>query len=279
MTSNSIYPCIWFENNAEEAAQFYCSVFADSKILSQNSIVTNFELNGTKFMGLNGGPRYKAGSAISYYVYAESDSEIVRLFDLLSDGGSILMNLDKYAWSEKYAWFKDKFGVDWQLDISTIKGDQKIVPSLLFANEKFGRVSEAIKLYSNIFSDSKILLKAPYPTEANFPEGTLLFAQININGFLLNAMSSSIKHDFDFTPGNSFVIECKDQVEIDYFWSKLGEHGHYDMCGWLSDKFGVSWQIVPHILSKLMSDPEKSQRVIQAFMKMQKFDIQTLINA
>ena len=81
------------------------------------------------------------------------------------------------------------------------------------------------------------------------------------------------------TPAVSFVIECDSQVEIDHYWSKLGEDGRYDMCGWLADKYGISWQIVPSILPKLMSDPEKGERVIQAFLKMKKFDIQTLLEA
>lgn len=95
----------------------------------------------------------------------------------------------------------------------------------------------------------------------------------------MNAMSSTLQHDYDFTPGNSFVVECDDQQEIDYFWGTLGESGRYDMCGWLADRYGVSWQIVPSILSQLMQDPEKGPRVIQAFLKMQKFDIQTLLDA
>lgn len=92
-------------------------------------------------------------------------------------------------------------------------------------------------------------------------------------------MSSNYAHDFDFSPGNSFVIECENQQEIDFYWEKLGDNGRYDMCGWLADKYGISWQIVPSILGTLMSDAEKSKRVIQAFLQMQKFDIETLLNA
>jgi predicted 3-demethylubiquinone-9 3-methyltransferase (glyoxalase superfamily) len=84
---------------------------------------------------------------------------------------------------------------------------------------------------------------------------------------------------YKFTPATSFVIECDSQTEIDYYWEKLGEGGKYDRCGWLDDKFGISWQIVPAILGKLMSDPERAPRVVEAFMKMTKFDIQQLENA
>jgi predicted 3-demethylubiquinone-9 3-methyltransferase (glyoxalase superfamily) len=84
---------------------------------------------------------------------------------------------------------------------------------------------------------------------------------------------------FNFTEAVSFVVDCETQEEIDYYWNRLTEGGQESMCGWLKDKFGVSWQIVPAVLGKLMSDPEKGQRVIQAFLKMKKFDIKALENA
>jgi len=137
--NNSIYPCLWFDNQAKTAADFYCSIFPNSKITSENPIVVRFELNGFPFMGLNGGPQYQ------------------------------------------------------------------------------------------------------------------------------------------FSPANSYVVECKTQQEIDHYWEKLGANGKYSQCGWLDDQFGVSWQIVPAILDQLMSDPKKAPKVIEAFMQMTKFDIETLL--
>ena len=139
--TNQMYPCLWFDGQAKAAATYYCSIFKNSKITEENPIVVNFELNGNKFMGLNGGPKYK------------------------------------------------------------------------------------------------------------------------------------------FTPATSFVVECETQEEIDFYWEKLGEGGRYDSCGWLNDKFGVSWQIVPSVLHELMADSAKAPRVIEAFMKMSKFDIKTLVDA
>jgi predicted 3-demethylubiquinone-9 3-methyltransferase (glyoxalase superfamily) len=139
--NKNMYPCLWFDGQAKAAADHYCAIFKDSKIHSENPMVVTFELNGNKFMALNGGPQFK------------------------------------------------------------------------------------------------------------------------------------------FNPAVSFVIECKNQEEIDYYWEKLGAGGRYDRCGWLSDKFGVSWQIVPAVLGQLMSDPEKAPRVVEAFMKMTKFDIETLLKA
>ncbi|NEU08628.1 VOC family protein [Flavihumibacter sp. R14] len=139
--AHKLFPCLWFDGQAKVAADYYCSVFKSSRIVSENPMVVMFELNETKFMALNGGPEYK------------------------------------------------------------------------------------------------------------------------------------------FSPANSYVITCDTQEEIDHYWEKLGDGGSYNQCGWLDDKFGVSWQIVPAILGELMSNPEKSQKVIEAFMQMTKFDIQKLINA
>lgn len=139
---NKIYPCLWFDGQAREAAEFYCSIFPKAKILSDNGISVHFELNGQTYMGLNGGDVFKFNEAVS------------------------------------------------------------------------------------------------------------------------------------------FVITCKDQQEIDYFWYKLiSDGGSEGNCGWCKDKFGLSWQVIPSILGELMSHPEKGKRVVQAFMKMKKFDIKTLENA
>jgi len=136
-----MYPCLWFDGQAKAAAEFYCSVFKNSKIISENPLVVIFELNSQKFMGLNAGPTFK------------------------------------------------------------------------------------------------------------------------------------------FTEAVSFVVNCADQAEIDYYWNTLTEGGEESMCGWLKDKYGLSWQIVPAILGELMNDPERGPRVMQAFMKMRKFDLEKLMQA
>nr|WP_255502092.1 VOC family protein [Algoriphagus sp. AK58] len=165
------------------------------------------------------------------------------------------------------------------MDVDDIRSNQKVVPCLLFVNEKRNEVKNAILHYTGIFKNSKILMEAPYPLEAGLPEGTLLFAQVKLGEYLLNAMSSTLPHDFDFSPGNSLVVECETQEEIDHFWANLGSNGQYYQCGWLSDQFGVSWQILPTILSKLMTDPVRSRKVIETFQNIQKFDIKALLEA
>jgi predicted 3-demethylubiquinone-9 3-methyltransferase (glyoxalase superfamily) len=276
MTKNDIYPCLWFDINAKDVAVYYCDIFKNGKLLSENSITSYFEIMGTKFLALNGGKTFKVNQAISYYVYCNGNDEISRLYDKLSEGGKILMPLNTYPWSNKYAWIADKYGVNWQLDIANIESEQKILPSMLFANAKMNSVREAINQYLSIFPNSKLILESPCPPEMNMAKA-ILFAQYSLSGFLFNSMSSNFNHAFDFTPGNSFVIECENQEEIDFYWEKLGEEGFYSQCGWLQDKCGISWQIVPKILSKLMSDPAKAPKVVEAYMKMQKFIIDDLV--
>lgn len=104
-----------------------------------------------------------------------------------------------------------------------------------------------------------------------------MVVNFEVNGFKFMALNGGPQ--YQFTPATSFVLECTSQEEIDYYWEKLGEGGRYDQCGWLTDKFGLSWQIVPTILSELMSDPNRAGRVVEAFLKMSKFNIQELLNA
>lgn len=271
--NKNIYPCLWFDNNAKEAAEFYVNVFDNSKITSENPLVVEFELNGVRFMGLNGGNQFSPNPAVSYFVYCGGDhNKIESLFRKLSEGGMVLFPLDKYDWSEKYAWVQDKFGVNWQLDVDAINHPQKIVPALLFTNEKAMKVKEAATFYTSVFKDSKILM------EYSFPDGeNLLFMQFKLNNYLFNAMSGGAeKHKFDFSEGNSFVIECDTQAEIDYYWNMFASGGKESMCGWVQDKYGVWWQVVPTILKEQMNTSEKAQKVTETFMKMKKFDIETL---
>jgi predicted 3-demethylubiquinone-9 3-methyltransferase (glyoxalase superfamily) len=140
--SNPIYPCLWFDGQAKKAAEFYCSVFKDSKIITDTPMVVQFELNGSRFMGLNGGPNFKFNEAVS------------------------------------------------------------------------------------------------------------------------------------------LVVTCENQEEIDYYWKKLtGDGGQESMCGWLKDKYGLSWQIVPSNMGKLMTDPARAQRVMPVLMQMKKLDIRKLEEA
>ena len=276
-----IYPCLWFDGKAKEVAEFYCSVFNNSKICNENDMVVIWSLNGQKFMGLNGGPMFKPNPSISFFVVCESPGEVDDYWKKLSAGGSVLMPLDKYEWSEKYGWVQDKYGINWQLGYGKLADvGQKFTPTLMFTQEKAGKAEEAIHFYTSVFNNSKIAGILKYENNEEHGEaGQVKHAQFTLNDNVFMAMDSSMAHDFTFSEGISLVVECDDQNEIDYFWNKLTEDGQESMCGWLKDKYGLSWQIVPAVLEQLMNNPEKAPRVIDAFMKMKKFDIAALENA
>jgi predicted 3-demethylubiquinone-9 3-methyltransferase (glyoxalase superfamily) len=276
---NQIYPCLWFDGNAKEAAEFYCSIFKNSKLIVDTPMVVNFELGGKKFMGLNGGPMYKFTPAISLFVLFETISEANDAWSNLIDGGKALMPIDKYPWSERYGWVQDKFGLTWQVSVVNKEGDpQKITPSMLFTNNQFGKAEEAVRFYTSVFQNSSVDPLIHYPDE-NANAGKVMYSEFNLNHYDLIAMDGPGDHAYTFNEAVSFVVDCETQEEIDYYWNKLTEGGAESRCGWLKDKFGVSWQIVPTILGKLMTDPEKAPRVMQAFMLMKKFDIAALMNA
>lgn len=274
---NPIYPCLWFDGQAKEAAEFYCSVFDHSKITAENPIVVTFELSRQKFMCLNGGPMFRINPSISFFVVCETEAEIDNTWKRLSDGGSVLMALDKYEWSEKYGWIQDKFGVNWQLAYGKLTDvGQKFTPSILFTEKQNGKAEQAIHFYTSIFHDSSIIGILKY-SENEPNTGNVKHAQFQLDKNVFMAADGGMTHGFSFNEAVSFVIDCQNQEEIDYYWNKLTEDGEESQCGWLKDQYGVSWQIVPEILGELMSDPEKGQRVVQAFMKMKKFDIETLL--
>lgn len=277
--TKSIYPCLWFDGQAEEAAKLYCSVFNNSVITERNPIVVRFELDGFRVMGLNGGPKFKINPSISLFVYCTSEEETERIYNALIAGGTALMPLDKYPWSAKYGWLQDKVGMTWQISVVDKPGTpSSIRPSLLFTSSQFGRAEEAINLYGSIFKNSSTeLLFHHEPGDPN--AGKVLYSEFRLNNYPLIAMDGPGEHGYTFSEGVSLVVECETQEEIDHYWMKLTEGGREDMCGWLKDKFGVSWQIVPSILGKLMSDPEKAPRVMQAFLQMRKFDIAALLRA
>jgi predicted 3-demethylubiquinone-9 3-methyltransferase (glyoxalase superfamily) len=274
-----IYTCLWFDGQAKEAAKFYVSIFGNSRITSDTGMIVNFELEGQKFMGLNGGPNFKFNPSISFYVMCDSVDEVNEKWAKLIDGGSALMEIGTYPWSERYGWLEDKYGVSWQFNLQS-NGDvgKKILPSLLFTQTQLGNAKRAIDFYTSIIENSRITQEAPYPPGSDF-EGMLMYSSSILNGFPIVAMDGPADHRFVFNEAVSFVVECDTQGEIDFLWNTFtADGGQESMCGWLKDRFGVSWQIVPSMLGKLMSDPEKGQRVIQAFMQMKKFEIQKLLD-
>ena len=227
-----IYTCLWFDGNAKEAAEFYCSVFPDSVITSENPMVVIVESSGHKFMLLNGGPHFTLNPSVSFFVACESVEEVDKTWERLIEGGSVLMPLDKYDWSEKYGWVQDKFGVNWQLSVSK-KEDigQRFTPSLMFTNAQAGKAEQAIQFYTSVFEESSVIGIMRYSASDPDVEGTVKHAQFKLGNRVFMAMDSSFTHAFNFNEAISFVVDCETQEEIDYFWGKLSAVPEAEQCG------------------------------------------------
>jgi len=276
-----ITPCLWFNNQAKEAAALYCSVFSNCKITSQSPIVTGIDVSGHSITLLDGGPMYSPNPSISFFYICEKPEEFDRIWKAFSKEGTVMMPADKYPWSEKYGWITDTYGISWQLAVGKLSDvGQKITPCLMFTGKQYGRVDEAIAHYSSIFKNAKVEGILRYgPDELPEQEGKVKHAQIALGNQKFMLMESAGAHDFNFSEGVSLTIHCETQEEIDYNWEKLTEGGEESMCGWLKDRFGVSWQVIPTMLSKIMGDPAKAGKAAQAFMAMRKLNIEQIVQA
>ncbi len=294
-----ITPHLWFDKEAREAAEFYTSLFPDSKVThitalhdtpSGDTDIVSFELAGQSFMAISAGPLFKFNPSVSFFVNfdpsrdKDARNNLDRMWEKLSEGGSALMPLDKYPFSEHYGWVQDKYGLTWQLILTNPEGEERpfIIPSLLFVGEVAGRAEEAINHYLSIFKNSKMGALARYGAgQEPDKEGTVMFADFMLEGQWFAAMDSAQEHNFAFNEAISLLVECENQEEIDYFWERLSAVPEAEQCGWLKDKFGLSWQISPAALDEMMTNgtPEQIDRVTQAFLPMKKFNIAELQKA
>lgn len=289
-----IVPHLWFDNHAKEAAEFYVSAFGSgSKVTnlttlldtpSGNCDVVSFEIAGYQFMAISAGPLFKINPSISFILNfdpsqdKDAHNKLGALWEELSQGGSVLMPLDKYPFSERYGWIEDKYGISWQLILSNPDGKLRpfIVPSLMFVGDACGKAEEASDFYISVFKRAKRGLIVRYPKGMEPDrEGTIMFTYFRLLESWLAAMDSAHGHDFSFNEAISLMVLCETQEEIDYYWKKLSSVPEAGQCGWLKDKYGVSWQITPRELGEMMKSGSREQidRLTQAFLPMKKFDI------
>jgi predicted 3-demethylubiquinone-9 3-methyltransferase (glyoxalase superfamily) len=298
MPANSrIVPCIWLDDQAESATDFWARTFPEGRVIAtsrypesfdnpggkpRGSVLTvEFEAAGQRFTALNGGPIFTLNPSISFFVHVDTAADTDRLFSALAEGGEELMPLDAYPWSERYGWVKDQFGVSWQVIARRrSKGGATTVPCLMFAGTQHGRAEEAMAAYASIFSDGRIDSVERYAAGEG-PKGMVKHGRFVIAGQEMVAMDSHANHDITFNEALSLQVMCEDQDEIDQHWASLGEGGEHGPCGWLKDRFGLSWQVVPTAIDEWMSskDTAARDRAFQAMLKMKKLDIAELRRA
>ncbi|WP_339279803.1 VOC family protein [Paenibacillus sp. FSL W8-1187] len=294
-----IVPHLWFDKEAKEAAELYSSVFPDSSINSVTPLndtpsgdasLVSFQVWGQPFMAISAGPHFKLNPSISFFAHYDPSREpkaremLDEAWEKLAEGGTPLMPLGQYPFSERFGWIQDKFGVSWQLILTNPDGEPRppIIPSLLFVGANCGKAEEARDFYLSVFRDSQPGELVRYgPGMEPDREGDVMFSDFRLGSTWFTAMDSAHDHSFQFNEAISFVVRCDTQEEIDFYWDKLSAVPSAEQCGWLKDRYGVSWQICPSAMDKMMAEgtPEQRVRVTKAFLKMKKFDLAELERA
>ena len=283
-----IVPHLWFDHQAGDAAVLYTSLFDDSSVHSSSGMsgtpsgevqIVNLSLLGQEFMFLSAGPEFRFTPAVSFLVSCRSKAEVDRYWQTLSDSGSVMMPLDRYPFSDRYGWIADRYGLSWQLMYSPESPGQRIVPTLMFVGENCGHTEAGVEFYTSVFHETSVqhLMRYGPGSEPNRPE-FVQHAAFTLEGQSFAAMDSALQHDFGFNEAVSFIVRCESQEEIDYYWKLLSARPEAERCGWLKDRYGLSWQVLPSFMDRLMMKPDGSPngKAVEAMLAMKKLDIAAL---
>lgn len=295
MSDPKIIPHLWFDSAAEIAAELYISLVPGSSISTVSrygkagfevhgqragtAMNVELRLGGQPVMALNGGPVFRPTPAVSYFLTFNDRATLDHAWEALGRGGQIHMPLDAYPWNARYGWLDDRWGVSWQLALGERghAGGQVMTPMLLFTGAQAGQAEAALAHYTCIFPESGVEGILRHDGSGADPAGTVMHAQFQLAGHSFMVGDSALQHTYTFTEANSFVVVCADQTEIDHYWHALSAVPEAERCGWLKDRFGLSWQIIPRHLPRLLSSSDP--KVMEAFLSMGKIDIAALEGA
>lgn len=272
--------CLWVDDHVEEMVKVYTEVFSsvkrkvtkfyqtDQHGTIGDILTLSLEIDNQEFVILNGGPEFKLTPAISYVIEASSSVAAQAIWDKLAPKGQVLMELEEST-GQLFGWLNDEFGVSWQITVG--EGPETIIPCILFIHQQFGKAEEAMETWGKYFGELErdVLI--------NNPDGTVQFAKFTLHGQPFIVMDNDFNHQFELTMGNSFCVYCENQEEIDRLWEAVTSQGEESQCGWMVDKFGVSWQTTTHDMDTLLrSTNPKAAEITEALYKMKKIDIDYL---
>jgi predicted 3-demethylubiquinone-9 3-methyltransferase (glyoxalase superfamily) len=284
MKTPIISTCLWFDSEAAEAAALYKAAFPDMKIIRETGkdgqagfYSVTFEIGGHRFMAMNGG-RSPLTPAISFSYHCRTVAEVDELWQQLSTDGMVMMPLQQYDWNERYGFLQDRFGVSWQLFLNP-DAAVRLMPCLLFPYQKNGDAVAAMELYTKAIPDSEIKAWFPYPEGE--VKGNVMYGDFLLHGQLYSAMDSGVAMPATFTDAVSLLVQVADQEKLDKIYDCLVEEGEAAPCGWLKDRFGVWWQVVPADLGSYIfhEDKQKAKQAMAAMLQMQKIEISKLQQA
>lgn len=273
-----IVPNLWFDHTAAEAAEFYAAAFPEGRVvetvrysdeglldfqapMAGQPLTVEFEICGYRMIAINAGPEFTPNPSLSFMVNFDPSVDpdarvhLDELWDRLMDGGKALMPLGEYPFSPHYGWVEDRYHVSWQLMLTNPDGEPRpfIIPNIMFGNVVQGRAREAIEHYTSVFGGTLGFLH-PKPEASEAAAGEVMFADFQLLDQWFATMDAA-DQDFTFTCGVSLLVWCDAQDELDRWWDQLSAVPEAEQCGWLADKFGLSWQLVPSNLSELMAKP------------------------
>ncbi len=268
-----ITPAIWCDGTADEAAQFYADVFRDASIAEQApGLAATVSIHGFKLSLINGGNQYAPNPSISCILNfdpllfggeEQARDYLDELYKRLSTGG-VLMELGEYPFSPRYAWVRDRFGMTWQLMLTDPNGDPRpfVIPSFMFGGTNHANAEEATDAWIALFDNARRGALYRYEEGGPLDAGTVMFTDFTLRGTWMAATDSGTIHDFTFTPGVSMIVSCRNQEEIDRYWTGLSAVPEAERCGWCVDRWGVSWQVVPHNIAELMADAATRDKIL-----------------
>ena len=269
-----ITPAISCDGTADEAARFYADVFREGSVVEQAPrLAATVSIHGFGLSLINGGDQYAPNPSISCILNfdpllfgSEEQARIYldELYERLSAGG-VLMELGEYPFSQRYAWVRDRFGMTWQLMLTDPAGEPRpfILPSFMFGGTNHANAEEATEAWIALFDDSRRGVLYRYEEGGPMAADTVMFTDFTLRGTWMSARDSGASHDLTFTPGVSMIVSCRDQEEIDRYWTRLSAVPEAERCGWCVDRWGVSWQIVPHNIAELMADAATREKILQ----------------
>lgn len=290
--TQKIVPNLWFAGDAGEAGEFYSRSLPRTtahvamrypdelpdfqKGLEGEPVVVELDVAGFRITMINSDDTFHPTPSISFMLnfdprLFDGDAEAARAaldetWAALSDGGQALMPLGEYPFSPHYGWVQDRYGVSWQLMLTDPTGGPRpfVITQIMFSGDAQDKAREAVDFYLSLFDDGAVGTVIGYPeASGTAAAGSVMIGDFRIGEQWFSFMDSNVRHEFGFTPGVSLEIRCADQAEIDHFWNALSAVPEAEQCGWLVDRYGVSWQVVPESIGELLAKPGAYQRMLE----------------
>lgn len=282
--AQKIVPNLWFNHNADEAGGFYSEVLPQTGArvsarypddvpdwqadFAGDTLVVDLDVDGYRIALINAGDEFRPNPSISFMLtfdplaFDDDVDAARRALDEtwagLATGGRVFMELDEYPFSRHYGWVEDRFGVSWQLVLAEPEREPRpfVIPQLMFSGPVQGKAQEAAEFYVSLFDDAHLGFIAEY-TEPTGPAAVedVMFGEFQLAGQPFSMRDSAAEQVYAFDCGVSLEVRCADQAEIDRLWEALSAVPEAEQCGWLADRYGVSWQIVPENMGELMERP------------------------